>query len=33
SELDLCQFVKLIGRFGWKKEQANVKKEAHELDS
>ncbi|MEK6776088.1 MAG: protein-L-isoaspartate(D-aspartate) O-methyltransferase [bacterium] len=32
SELDLCQFVKLIGKFGWEKKQTNVQKETHELD-
>jgi protein-L-isoaspartate(D-aspartate) O-methyltransferase len=32
-ELDPCQFVKLIGEFGWRQKKREERKEPHELDS
>ncbi len=32
-ELDTCQFVKLVGKFGWRKKNKGAWKEANELDS
>lgn len=33
TELDPCQFVKLVGRFGWRAKEEVPPGEAHELDS